>query len=379
MRAHPGDIPRGFLDVSKSSLSYEERVKCWKQSLSVPNHLEDAIHECARRFRFKKETIKSICETLSKSTEQLIETMVLDTCRAEVNLEDIEFAHEVTPRFKIEELILPAKQHYQFEEIKKTMKALTKVYYDWNLAEVWNEGGVTCLFAGPSGTGKTMAAEILAEELKLPMYRIDLSQVVNKYIGETEKNLMRLFDIAEISDTILFFDEADALFGRRTEIRDAHDRYANITVSYLLERMERFKGLVILATNKKKNLDDAFTRRIRFIINFPMPGFNERLEIWKQVMPDEIETDVDITFLAKQFPISGGNIRSIVFNACLQSTDVKEYDASEYKGKLSMEEVIKAVKREYDKMNHIISLERFKHYSQIIKEMEQKKTEKMRS
>jgi SpoVK/Ycf46/Vps4 family AAA+-type ATPase len=282
-----------------------------------------------------------------------------------MNLEDMDFVKKVIPRFRFDELILPPKQQRQFEEIIETMKMRTKVYDDWKLSEVWNESGITCLFAGPSGTGKTMAAEIIARELKLPMYRIELSQVVSKYIGETEKNLKQLFEKAEISDTILFFDEADALFGRRTEIRDAHDRYANITVSYLLERMERFKGLVILAANKKENLDDAFIRRIRFLIDFPMPSFNERKKIWKKAMPKGVDhSEVDITFLAKQFPISGGNIRSIVFNACFQSiADPKLRD------KLSMEELIKAVKHEYDKMNHSINLDQFGPYSQIVKEL----------
>ena len=152
------------------------------------------------------------------------------------------------------------------------MTNLTRVHYEWGTARAWNEGGLAALFAGPPGTGKTMAAEAIADALRLPLYRIDLSQVVNKYIGETEKNLRRLFDAADAADVILFFDEADALFGKRTEVKDAHDRYANLEISYLLERMERFKGLAILATNRKKDLDEAFLRRLRFVVDFPLPG-----------------------------------------------------------------------------------------------------------
>ena len=137
------------------------------------------------------------------------------------------------------------------------MTNLTRVHYEWGTARAWNEGGLTALFAGPPGTGKTMAAEALASAIGLPLYRIDLSQVVNKYVGETEKNLRRVFDAADVAELILFFDEADSLFGKRTEVKDAHDRYANLEISYLLERMERFKGLAILATNRRKDLDQA--------------------------------------------------------------------------------------------------------------------------
>ena len=156
-----------------------------------------------------------------------------------------------------------------------------------------------------------MAAEAIAAELALPLYRIDLSQVVNKYIGETEKNLRRLFDAADAADVILFFDEADALFGKRTEVKDAHDRYANLEVSYLLERMERFKGLAILATNRKKDLDEAFLRRLRFVVEFPLPGVAERLRIWRSVIPPGVDASaLDFEFLAQRFPLAGGHIRA---------------------------------------------------------------------
>jgi SpoVK/Ycf46/Vps4 family AAA+-type ATPase len=205
-----------------------------------------------------------------------------------------------------------------------------------------------------------MAAETVAAELDLPMYRIDLSQVVNKYIGETEKNLKRVFDVADVCDTVLFFDEADALFGRRTETRDAHDRFANIEISYLLDRMERFKGLAILATNRKKDLDEAFLRRLRYIIDFPLPGFEQRRAIWAQSIPSGVAAaGIDIEFLARGFPLAGGYIRSIVFNACLQSA---------HRGngrRLEMEDVLVALKREYDKMQRSLAADQFSPYREI--------------
>jgi SpoVK/Ycf46/Vps4 family AAA+-type ATPase len=235
------------------------------------------------------------------------------------------------------------------------------VHHDWGTARAWNEGGLAALFAGPPGTGKTLAAEAIAAELDLPLYRIDLSQVVNKYIGETEKNLRRLFDAADSADVILFFDEADALFGKRTEVKDAHDRYANLEISYLLERMERFKGLAILATNRKKDLDEAFLRRLRFVVEFPLPGAAERLRIWRSVVPAGVDaSSVDFEFLAQRFALAGGHIRGIVFQACLQSA------AEGAPRRLDMPAVVRAVQREYDKLDRANSLDQFGPYAPLV-------------
>jgi len=199
----------------------------------------------------------------------------------------------------------------------------------------------------------------------MPMYRVDLSQVVDKYIGVTEKNLKRLFDAADISDLVLFFDEADALFGRRTEVRDSHDRYANLEISYLLERMERFKGLAILATNRRRDLDEAFVRRLRFIVEFPLPEAAEREQIWRRVIPPGIDASgLDLGFLARQFPLAGAHIRSIVFNACLESAGRDGERA------LSMETIVIAVKREYDKLRRSVSLDQFGPYAPIVEELD---------
>jgi SpoVK/Ycf46/Vps4 family AAA+-type ATPase len=179
--------------------------------------------------------------------------------------------------------------------------------------------GISALFAGESGTGKTMAAEVIANELDLALYRIDLSAVVSKYIGETEKNLRRLFDAAEQGGAILFFDEADALFGKRSEVKDSHDRYANIEINYLLQRMEAFSGLAILATNMKSALDNAFMRRLRFVVNFPYPGPDERRRMWQQALPEHVPREgLDYDRLAR-LGLSGGNIHSIALNAAFMA------------------------------------------------------------
>ena len=241
------------------------------------------------------------------------------------------------------------------------MRNLGRVHHEWGTARAWNEGGLAALFAGPPGTGKTMASEAVAHELQLPLFRIDLSQVVNKYIGETEKNLKRLFDAADGSEAILFFDEADALFGKRTEVKDAHDRYANLEISYLLERMERFKGLAILATNRRKDLDEAFLRRLRFVVEFPLPGAPERERIWRGVVPPGVDAgELDFDFLAQRFPLAGGHIRAIVFHACLQAAG----EGAEKR--LTMQGVVRAVQREYDKLERASSLEQFGPYAPLV-------------
>ncbi len=352
--------------VELPGLSYHERLLAWREALprQAPA-LAQEIAECARRFRFQRNTILAVARSLKALGRPLTGRDLMAACWAQAPLDMGDLAQKVTPRFDEEEVVLPEKQEAHFRELIQSMRALTKVHYQWGTAKAWNESGITALFAGAPGTGKTMAAERLAIILGLPMVRIDLSQVASKYIGETEKNLKRLFDLADTADTILFFDEADALFGKRSEVKDAHDRYANLEISYLLERMERFKGLAILATNRKKDLDEAFVRRLRFIIDFPMPGEEERLRIWNQVIPAGIDrSDLDLDFLAKQFPLAGGHIRSVVFNACLQSADGIEPEG--FKGRLVMEKVMVALKREYEKSGRSVSLEQFGTYAQLV-------------
>jgi len=220
--------------------------------------------------------------------------------------------------------------------------------------------GISVLFSGVSGTGKTMTAGVLARSLGLELYRIDLSRVVSKYIGETEQNLRRVFEQAEAAHAVLFFDEADALFGRRSEVKDAHDRYANIEVAYLLQEMEQFSGLAILATNLSRNLDSAFTRRIQHVVEFPFPDAQQRESIWRRQFPAAapMAEDVDFRFLARQFDLSGGHIR----NAALAGA----FLAAEKKQSISMEHLVQAVGRELQKMGKLPSKSEFQAHFEVL-------------
>ena len=196
-----------------------------------------------------------------------------------------------------------------------------------------------------------MAAQVVAASLQLDLYRIDLSRVVSKYIGETEKNLDQIFEEAENSNAILFFDEADAIFGKRSEVKDAHDRYANIEVGYLLQRMETYDGVTILATNLRTNMDDAFTRRLNFIVNFPLPGEEQRLKIWKVLLPPGLPVDgeIDWAFLAHHYPIPGGNIRNILVSAAFLAARKNKI--------MDMDNLLEATRQEMQKMGRFIKEE----------------------
>ncbi len=220
------------------------------------------------------------------------------------------------------QLVLPERQMGVLKEVVTHVRQQSTVYESWGFRKQSSRGlGVSALFAGASGTGKTMAAEVVAGELDLDLYRIDLASVISKYIGETEKNLGRVFDAAEEGGAILLFDEADALFGKRSEIRDSHDRYANVEISYLLQRMEAYRGLAILTTNMRQALDQAFLRRIRFIVEFPFPDRAERAEIWKRIFPSEMpRSELEIDKLAR-LSVAGGSIRNIALNAAFLAAE----------------------------------------------------------
>ena len=326
--------------------------------------VREAIPEAARRFRMAERPLDRAAAAASALGDEARASDLFAVCRAEARLELDGLANAVTPRFALNELVLPTAQAQQLREIVAAMSVLGRVHHDWGTAKAWNESGLSVLFCGPPGTGKTMAAEALAHELDLPMYRIDLSQVVNKYIGETEKNLRRIFDAAETSDCLMFFDEADALFGKRTEVKDAHDRFANIEISYLLERMERFKGLAVLASNRRKDLDEAFTRRLRHIVEFPVPGVVEREQLWRQVFPAQVDiTELDCRWLAQQFDIAGGHIRSAAFNACLLAASKQ---SAQLPARVDMPHVLTAIKRELEKMNRVAGREQFGRYAALM-------------
>jgi SpoVK/Ycf46/Vps4 family AAA+-type ATPase len=258
-------------------------------------------------------------------------------------------AHKIEARYTWDDIVLPDDQLELLHEIIATVRGRPIVLETWGVGQkLASSAGVTILFAGPPGTGKTMAAEVIASELQLDLYKIDLSTVVNKYIGETEKNLGRIFDEASNSNAILFFDEADAIFGKRSEVKDAHDRYANIEVSYLLQRMESYDGVTVLATNLRANLDDAFSRRLQFAIDFPFPDEAYRLRIWQALFPPDVPRapDLDLPLMARRFKLAGGNIRNIIISAA--------YLAAADGGVVGMPHLLHGARRELQKMGRLI-------------------------
>lgn len=278
--------------------------------------------------------------TKEKSGE---ESVLWRLCRAQMASRLGELAQQIEPRGQWENLVLPAPQMAILTTIVAQIRQRSRVFSEWGFDSPSARGlGSSVLFAGPSGTGKTMAAEVLAGLLELDLYRIDLSAVVSKYIGETEKNLRRVFDAAEAGGAVLLFDEADALFGRRSEVKDSHDRYANIEVSYLLQRMEAYRGLAILTTNLKQSLDSAFIRRLRFIVQFPYPETADRAKIWEGIFPkDTPKENLDFQKLA-QLNMAGGNIRAIAVNAA--------FLAAEQSGPVRMGHLLTAAQAEAAKL-----------------------------
>ncbi len=312
------------VDVAKPS-ALEQR-KLWQQLLgdsadSQPQHL-------AGHFDFNLGRIEQIAHAALASMEEqgvgqqprsLAQTLwqgALAQTRPALD----RLAQRIEPKAGWDDLKLPESEKALLQQIADQVGQRSTVYDDWGFRQRMNRGlSVSALFTGESGTGKTMAAEVLASELGLSLYRIDLSAVVSKYIGETEKNLRKLFDAAEDGGAILFFDEADALFGKRSEVKDSHDRYANIEVNYLLQRLESFSGLAILATNMKGALDNAFLRRLRFVINFPFPGAAERKAIWGSVFPTQMTTAaLDLERLAR-LSLTGASIQGIALNAAFMA------------------------------------------------------------
>jgi SpoVK/Ycf46/Vps4 family AAA+-type ATPase len=260
-------------------------------------------------------------------------------------------AMKIRPGYTWDDIVLPQDALAQLREICRRVAHRRRVLGDWGFGRKLSLGkGVNALFAGPSGTGKTMAAEIIANELGLDLYKVELSGVVSKWIGETEKNLDRIFSAAEHANAILFFDEADALFGKRSEVRDSHDRYANIEISYLLQKMEEYEGVAVLATNLRQNLDESFVRRLAFTIHFPFPDEADRRRIWAGIWPAEtpLADGVEFDLLAHQFKLSGGNIKNIALAAA--------FLAAEDGGVVEMPHLLQATRREYQKLGKPLSV-----------------------
>ena len=249
----------------------------------------------------------------------------------------------------------------QLREIINQVKYRNIVFGDWGFNHKLSRGkGLNVLFSGPPGTGKTMAAEVIANELNLDLYKIDLSQIVSKYIGETEKNLQRAFDEAQASYAILFFDEADALFGKRSEVKDAHDRYANTEIAFLLQKMEEYEGITILTTNLSNNIDEAYMRRLQFNVVFPLPEEEQRENIWRTIFPDQApKEDIDFAFLARKFKFSGGEIKNIVVTAA--------FLAAEDSGVIGMRHIVRAIQYELRKIGKLCRTDDFGEYYEYVR------------
>ncbi len=302
-----------------------DQLHLWQRALgSRAPDLAGALEGIACEFRLSARDIERIASRVETDWSDAPDprTALWQACRGLETGRLDGLAQRIEPAAGWDDLILPEPQKATLREIAAQLRHRPTVYQRWGFADKGTRGlGISALFAGESGTGKTMAAEVLANELHLDLYHIDLSRVVSKYIGETEKNLSRVFDAAEDSGIILLFDEADALFGKRSEVKDSHDRYANIEVSYLLQRMEAYRGLAILTSNQKAALDTAFHRRLRFVVNFPFPDAGEREAIWRGIFPAATPTaGLDYAKLAR-LQMAGGSIRNIALNAAFLAAD----------------------------------------------------------
>lgn len=299
-----------------------QQAQLWRRALGgQARRMNGAIDALTQTFDLAEAEIGALAAKVGQGSRRL-EQDLWEACRGSARPRLGQLAQRIEPVAGWDDLVLPDEALATLRTLAAQVKHRHKVYQDWGFGGKSNRGlGISALFAGPSGTGKTMAAEVIARALQLDLYRIDLSAVVSKYIGETEKNLRALFDAAEGTGAILLFDEADALFGKRSEVGDAHDRYANIEVSYLLQRMEAYAGLAILTTNMRSALDDAFVRRIRFAVTFPFPNYAARLRIWQGVFPESAELD-DLAWdkLAK-LELAAGHIRNIAVNAAFLAAD----------------------------------------------------------
>ncbi len=336
--------PAVTFDVQKPSTSEQRQV--WRNTLGVTSaQLNGVIDALVAQFNLSAPVIQATCDeamTAADPTHDLRQSL-WHACRVQARARLDDLAQRLEPAAHWEDLVLPSAQRQLLQEISVQVRQRTKVYETWGFAAKGGRGlGISALFAGPSGTGKTMAAEVLACELELDLYRIDLSQVVSKYIGETEKSLKRVFDAAETAGAILLFDEADALFGKRSEVKDSHDRHANIEVSYLLQRMEAYRGLAILTTNLKESLDTAFLRRIRFAVQFPFPDAAQRAGIWQRIFPTQTPTESLKLDKLASLNVTGGNIRNIALYASFLAAEAGE--------PVHMRHLLRAARAEYGKL-----------------------------
>ena len=336
-----GHRPAARLELARPTT--QEQIHQWRLALGADAAaLEGQIQQVVAHFNLDPPKIAAAVRTL-RADPQPDAAALWRVARAAARPELHGLGQRIASHARWEDIVLPEPAQALLEDMVRHARQRLRVGEDWGFAARSDRGlGLSALFVGPSGTGKTMAAEVLANALSVDLYRVDLSSVMNKYIGETEKNLRRIFDEADGSGAILLFDEADALFGRRGEVRDSHDRYANLEVGYLLQRIETYAGLAILTTNLKANIDTAFLRRIRFVVQFPFPGREQRVEIWRRTLPPQTPTaGVDVRRLA-QLNIAGGNIRNIALNAAVLAADEGE--------PLQMRHLLRATRAEFAKL-----------------------------
>jgi AAA+ superfamily predicted ATPase len=369
-----GDLFRDhtFLTIDLPTPDIAERERIWA-SFAAESRSRFAPgvswSELALKFRLTPGQIGGAIETAANRSRlcgpdtEIGPTDLHKGCYAQSNQKLATLARRLNARYTWRDIILPPNAMAQLREVCAQVRHRQRVYGDWGFGESLSLGkGLAVLFFGQSGVGKTMAVEVIANELQLEAFKIDLSIVVSKYIGETEKNLSRIFQEAESSNAILFFDEADALFGKRSEVKDAHDRYANIEINYLLQRIEEFEGLAILATNLRKNIDEGFFRRMHFAIEFPFPDAAHRYRIWQQHVPEAapVNDDIDFNYLAERFNLAGGSIRNVVVNAA--------FLAAESGIAISMEHMIRATRREYEKIGRVCTEIDFRPYQNWLAE-----------
>ena len=335
-----------------------QRFQVWKKTLVEKQISDDVLSRLANQFRFTRKQIKDSVQTahnqaLWRETHMTAEDL-FDACRQQSHRMLNRLAVKVQPRYSWSDIILPTDIERQLKEMAAMVRMNGYVLNTWGFGQkVMPNPGVYALFAGEPGTGKTMAADVIAGDLGLDLYKVNLATVVSKYIGETEKNLERIFNEAETSNVILFFDEADALFGKRSQVNDSHDRYANLEVSYLLQRLEVYAGIVILATNYRSNVDLAFLRRLHFLIEFPFPDPKARERIWRANLPSQtpLSHDVDFAELARRFRLAGGNIRNMTLMAAFLAAEADE--------PVSMKHLLHAAQREHQKMGRMLDTSLF--------------------
>ena len=353
----------GSTDIAVVRTSRPSRIEqrtLWRAALAAhPHRVNGAIDAITQQFDMGPAAIMQAVTRASRRESEITERSLWAACREQTGASLEDLAQRIPPGYGWDDIVVSDDVRAQLRELAAQVQQRARVYESWGFGPQLARGrGITALFAGPSGTGKTMAAEILAAHLDLDLYRVDLAGVVSKYIGETEKNLRRVFDAAERSGAILFFDEADALFGNRTEVRDSHDRYANLEINYLLQRMEDYAGLAILATNRRNALDQAFLRRLRFVIDFPFPAVDDRRRIWERVFPAQAAVEGLEPSLLSRLDLSGGNIKSVAINAA--------FLAAAANVPIGMAHVARAAAREYVKLSKPISEAEFGvHYAAV--------------